>query len=157
MVAAMKRIVLLTLLALLAAPDVARAAEIDPQSALMLDAAAKFMHRDLQGAETLYTRVIGMNNHDANAYIQRGLVRQSMNNPQGMQADASRARELIDAALPQDGNNANLYYQRSLADRMLKDFDVAEQDLNQAQRLGAHQNFENDEKAIAVERKMSNE
>jgi tetratricopeptide (TPR) repeat protein len=150
-------IILFVLLALdfaCAAPAHA-AAQVDKEQALILEAAARSMKRDFRGAEAIYTRIINTNNESIEGYLQRGLVRRSLANPQGVVEDATRARAFIDAALPQNTNNANLYYQRSLADRMLKDFDAAEQDLHQAIRLGKRDNFDNDFKAIEVERKMA--
>jgi tetratricopeptide (TPR) repeat protein len=125
------------------------------ESALMLQGAVKTMKRDFHAAEDIYSRIISMDNNNAEAYVQRGLVRRELKNTQGMEADANRAIVLIDAGLQQNPNDADLYYHRSTAERMLKNFDAAEQDLNQSIHLGKHGNFDTDWKAIALERKMA--
>lgn len=158
--AAMKSRLYIALLALLAIDfsqitHAHAAAQIDAEQAQLLKAIEQSMKGDIRGAESTYSHIISTNNNSIEGYLQRGLIRRSLNNPQGVQADAMRAKALIDAALAQNPSSANLYYQRHLADRMLKDFTTAEQDLNQAIRLGKHGNFDTDFKAIEVERKMA--
>src|SRR5262245_8559850 len=79
-------------------------AQIEKEQALMLEAAAKFLKRDFRGAEMLYTRVIDTDKNNMEGYLQRGLVRKALNNPNGTEADATRARALIDTTLTQNAN-----------------------------------------------------
>jgi tetratricopeptide (TPR) repeat protein len=130
-------------------------AEIDQEEALTLQAAAASMKRDFRTAEMLYSRILSINGNNEEAYEQRAIARRELGNTQGMQQDASQAVALIDGGLRQNPNSANLYYKRSIADRLLKNFDDAERDLSQAIRLGKRGNFDNDWKAIALERKMA--
>lgn len=131
------------------------AAEIGPEQKQMFEASAKFVKFDYKGAEAAYTEVLQMNGRNINAYVQRGVVRRELGNKEGTRSDATMALNLIDAALRQEQGNANLYYERSLANRLLKQFDAAEKDLRMAMRLNASANWENDLKAIALERKMA--
>ena len=119
----------------------------------MFEASGKFLHRDYKGAEEGYTKVLQSNNRHIDAYLQRAAVRREMDNGAGMQSDAKTALTLIDSEL-QQRSDADLYYERSLANRLLKQFDAAEQDLRKAMSLNKSANWDNDLKAIALERKM---
>ncbi len=127
---------------------------IGEEQKLMFEASNKFVAMDYKGAEALYGRVIGMNSTNANAWLQRGVIRRELGDTAGMTSDAKRALLLIDGAIGQTPN-ANLYYQRSLAERLLRQFDAAERDLREAMRLSNSNKWENDLKAIALERKMA--
>jgi tetratricopeptide (TPR) repeat protein len=121
----------------------------------MFEASKKFMDMDFKGAEALYSRAIDANEGNANAWLQRGVVRRELGDVRGMASDAQRALIITEAAMRQNPNDADLYYQKSLAERLLKRFDVAEQDLRQAMRLSNSRKWETDLKAIALERKMA--
>jgi len=131
------------------------AMQMNQESVLMLQAAASFTKRDFRGAESIYTRILGINSKNVEATVQRALTRRELKNLQSMQSDARRAVELIDAELPQNPNNDDLYYNRSVAYRLLGDFDAAERDVRQSYRLGHRGLLDNDLNTIALERKMA--
>jgi len=131
------------------------AMQVNQESALMLQAAAAFTKRDFRGAESIYTRVLSVNPKSVEATVQRALTRRELKNLQGMQSDARRAVELIDAEFPQNPNSDDLYYNRSVANRLLGDFDAAERDVRQSYRLGHRGLMDNDLNTIALERKMN--
>lgn len=127
---------------------------IAPDQKLMLEAAKKMTERDYKQAEALYSKALAANGGNINAYLQRGLARRDLGNLQGMEADARQAITLANAKLAQDTNNANLYYQRSLGERLLRRFDEAEKDLRAAIRLSNKLEWNNDLKALELERRM---
>lgn len=121
----------------------------------MLQAAVAFTKHDFRGAEEIYTRILSINPSSVEATVQRALTRRELKNPQGMGKDANRAVELIDAQLVQRSNDHDLYYNRSVANRLLGNFDGAEQDMRQAYRFGRQGLLDTDLKTIALERKMA--
>lgn len=122
---------------------------------LMLEAAKKMTDMDYKGAEALYGQALAVNGGNIDAYLQRGLARRDLGNIAGMEADARQAIALVNARLAQAPNDADLYYQRSLGARLLKRFDDAEKDLRAAIRLSSSTKWNNDLKALELERRMA--
>lgn len=128
---------------------------ISQDQRLMLTGAKYMATGDFRAAETSYSQAIAANANNINAHSQRALARRELGNTAGMEADARRVIALVNASLPQNPNSADLYYQRSLAERLLKQFDNAEKDLRQAIQLNNNGQWDNDLKAIQLEKRMA--
>jgi Flp pilus assembly protein TadD len=121
---------------------------------LMFDASKQVMARDFTAAEATYTKVLGMNSGNIEAYLQRGIVRRELGNKTGMASDARTAVSLANAQLQVTPRDPNLYYQRAMGLRLLRQFAQAKQDLRTAMQLSGNTNWETDLKAIELEEKM---
>ena len=128
--------------------------QILPDQKIMFDAANKFVHRDFQGAEKLYSQVIAMNSGNIEAYLQRAAVRREMGNETGTASDAHSVIALSNNALQQNPNNPNLYYQRGMGFRLLRQFDQAKSDISTGMQIGGKTNWNTDLQAIDLERKI---
>lgn len=129
---------------------------IPKEQAIMFEAAKKTTARDYKAADTLYTKAIAINNGNISAYLQRGLVRRQLGDERGAGADAERAIALVNLRLKQAPDDAELYYQRSLGARLLGQFNAAEKDLRYAISLSSRSEWENDLKALELEKRMAN-
>ncbi len=115
----------------------AASAQAGEEQQLMNDAPNYVLRRDYQGAEGLYTHVIGINKNNIGAYIQRGLVRRELGNQQGAMADGQIAVTLTNELMNTLPNNANLYYQRAMGFRLMRQFPQAREDMQKAINLAA--------------------
>lgn len=160
-----RRLPILLLLAALAFPPVAAAdgraritlgkLHIGPEQKLMLEASKKAMERDFRSAEALYSQAIAINPSSVRAYLQRGTVRREMGDVQGSARDAQQAASLAEANLSRDPGKGKWYYFRGSAYRLLRRYDLARADIEQALRLDPDESgWRTDLLAIALEEKM---
>jgi len=129
--------------------------QITNDQKILLEAANKFVRRDYEGAESLYTQAIAINGSNIEAYLQRAAVRRELHNEAGMTADANMVIGLANQALQRNGNDPGLYYQRGMGYRLLRQFDLARDDITTGMRIGGRSNWQTDLKAIEIERKAA--
>ncbi len=151
----MRRIIFTAVLLCCFVPPVFAALAIPHDQVIIINAAKEMAAGDYKAAEASYSKAIAVNASNANAYLQRALARRELGDAAGMTADAKHAVALVTQALSRNATSADLYYQRSLGKRLLKQFDDAEHDLRQAIQLNRNAQWDNDLKALQLERKMA--
>lgn len=128
---------------------------ITEEQKLMFEAPKYVFHQEYKAAEAIYTRVLGMNPSNSEAYIQRGLVRREIADTAGATADGRAAVIISNNALSANPNNASLYYERSMGFRLLKQFEQARKDMQIAIQLSGNTTWDTDMKAIDLEQKIA--
>ncbi len=94
-----------------------------------LSAYQKYENKDYQGALADYNRAIAINPDDADAYYNRGILKESkLNDPRGALADFNRAITI-------NPDYANAYYNRGILQERLDDPQGALADLNKALQI----------------------
>ncbi len=126
---------------------------IGEEQKLMLEAMRKVMARDYRAAEQIYSRIIGMNQGNIDAYLQRGIVRRELKDERGTVSDANAVVTLANSTLPVQPANPNLYYQRGMGFRLLRNFRQAKQDISRAIQMSGQTGWRTDLQAIELEEK----
>jgi tetratricopeptide (TPR) repeat protein len=121
---------------------------------LKMEAGNRALAGDYQGAIRLYDQILSIDNASGDVYVQRALMYRELGDVTKSMSDAAIALDLINRKFAEGAQKASLYHQRANAQRLLRKFPEAKQDMETAIQMSRSNKWTPDLQAIYLEEKI---
>jgi tetratricopeptide (TPR) repeat protein len=132
----------------------AKAADANAMLELKMEAAKRAVDGNFTGAIQLYDQILSVDQASADVYVQRALMYRELGEVTKSMSDAAIALDLLNRKFAEGAVKASMYHQRANAQKLLRKFAEAKQDMETAIRMSGSNKWMPDLQAIYLEEKI---